>query len=123
MAQRRISELIDDLIVLARDEHGVKGSALSEQLPRLGRLLPRKLRRDAKFLAGIEAQARHPKLMVQIDQPRARAACDRLHSHLRQIGAGRRRMDLLLSVLGTLAFGLLVLIGATVAILRWRGDL
>lgn len=112
---------IEEIAQLMRQELRAGGTTFDDALRQCRRQLPRKLRRDADLLARAEPFSQHPKLRLQLDHARIAQAHARLRAHLRRAGAGRRRVDLLLSVLGSLALGALMLLALWAAVLVLRG--
>lgn len=114
-----ISSLPDSntaLAVLMREKLGVGGEdRLDAKLRRAANLLPRGLRKDAKYLADVENICRHPKLSRQVDLQRARRAERNLRRHLEALDPWDRRLGKILGVLVPLAFNFL-LIGAGVIV-------
>lgn len=115
------ADQIAEIAELLRQEHRVEGASLAELVPACRRKLPRRLRRDADFLAAHEPLAMHPKLRRQLDLARLDAGCNALAGHLRRSARRRRRVDLLLTVAGSLALALLGVLVLLVVVLRWRG--
>jgi hypothetical protein len=112
----RVADLID-----ARLKVG--GATLAEKLRRGGKRLPRRIRREAAYLAEVAQNAKVPKLMVQIDHARAAQAYDACLRHLKPLGAGARRKATAIQVAtgigaGVFITGLLILL-----VLIWRGYL
>ncbi|MCC5985509.1 MAG: hypothetical protein JJU42_14225 [Rhodobacteraceae bacterium] len=117
-----IASRIARITALLQAEFRASGATLADALPQCRRRLPRRLRTEADFLAEIEPLAAHPRLARQLDLVRADTASTALLTHLQTLSRGRRRMDLVLSVLGSVAFGLLAMLVLLVLVLRWRGD-
>ena len=121
--QRAAAELTDEIATLMRSEFKADGDTLSETVTACRRRLPRRLRRDADFLAQIEPLAAHPKLSHQLDHARVTRAHRDLKAHLIRIGAHRRRGEIALAILGSVAFSLLGVVVLVIVVLRWRGFL
>lgn len=119
----QVNALTREIATLMRAEMHGQGETLRETLPACRARLPRRLRRAADHLAEIEPIAAHPKLCHRLDPLRAAQAHRELKAHLKRIGQRRRRGDLVLAILGSIAFGLLCLLGVLLAVLRWRGFL
>lgn len=116
-----IASRIAEITALLQAEFRASGGTLAEALTECRRRLPRRLRAQADFLAEIEPLAAHPRLARQLDLARAESASTAVHTYLSRLNRGRRRVDLLLTVLGSVAFGLLVMLILMVLVLRWRG--
>lgn len=123
MADADITTLGQEVAQLLRQRLNARGADLAALVHDVRRQLPRKLRSDALYLAQIQPMAAHPKLRKQVDTVRAVKAHRALTGYLAPLGRAQRRVDLLLSILGSLAFGVLVLTCAVVAVLVWRGYL
>lgn len=112
----RVAELLEARL-------NVGGSTLADKLRRGGRRLPRKIRREAAYLAAAADQARVPKLMAQVDHARITQAYDACLRYLKPLGAGARRRALAMQMLtgagaGVFVTGILILL-----VLAWRGYL
>ena len=88
--------------------HRVSGQDFSDALRRAGRLLPRGVRRDGAELERARAMFGHPRLERQIDFNALRAASRRIEAHLDGVDVADLRRGRILSLLGVLAFNLLV---------------
>ena len=115
------AEQIGEIADLLRREFRVEGESIADVLPACRRRLPRSLRRDADYLAEHEAMALHPKLSRQLDHARLQRACDALQGYLQRAARRRRRLDLFLTIAGSLAFAFLAVLALLVVVLRWRG--
>ena len=94
---------------LMRERLGLRGADLAAQVARAGRLLPRAVAREARYLAQATALAQNPKLMRMIDTAKAQQAHARLTAYLRGVNRAERRRTRALGILGVIAFNLLVL--------------
>ena len=94
---------------------------LDHMLARRGRALPRKLRREARFLAQADRIAGQPKLARQVDFDRLEHAHRALTAYLRPLGQGARFRGGVIGVLASVAFGLMVLALILLWITRLRG--
>lgn len=118
-----IDQQLQNIRDLLQDRLGLRGASLAGQLRGGVRLLPRKLRKEALYLAQIEALSRHPKGAVMIDQTRALQAYRACHAYLAKLGARERRLTfwkdqgarigMIIFLVGALVLGLLI----------WRGFL
>ena len=125
---RRLEELLDR-------GFGTGEKGLRHALRKAGRRLPRRMRRaggatlvfdeidtgvggavaDADYMAG------HPKLFWQIDRKRVAREAEILEDYLKSVNPNKRRVDLLLSILRSLAVNFLILGLLIYALARWRG--
>lgn len=101
----------------------VRGRGLGEKLRRGGRLLPRKVRRKAEFLAQSAEQAAVPRLQMQLDHERIAEAYDACVRYLKPLGASARRRAILLDMVTGFASGILVTAVLVLGLLVWRGFL
>ncbi|MEZ5779130.1 MAG: hypothetical protein R3E44_12295 [Paracoccaceae bacterium] len=115
-----VQEMAASVAALLETRLKLRGRDLPEKLRRGRRRLPRKIRREAEYLAAAAEQARHPKLSVQLDRDRIVAAHEACLGYLRPIGAAARRRAVLLDMLtgvGSAVFvGLVLLVGLMI----WR---
>ncbi|MFN3936581.1 MAG: hypothetical protein ACK4KW_03285 [Gemmobacter sp.] len=123
MGAASVQQMADRVAQLMEDRLRIRGNGLAEKLRRGGRALPRRVRREAEYLAEVAALARHPKVQTMLDDTRIAEAYDTCIRHLNEIGAFDRFMGRLLGVTGSILFGLLVTAGLFVAVLVWRGFL
>lgn len=98
---------------------GEKG--LAHALQKAGRRLPRRMRRAGRAVADADFMAGHPKLAWQIDRKRVGREAGILEDYLKAVNPNKRRVDMLLSILRSLAVNFLVLGLLIYAVLRWRG--
>lgn len=110
----RIGRLIEQRL-------GIKGVDFADQLRRCGRWLPRSVRRDGARLAEAHQTLSHPNLSRQVDTGAARAAAERMATHLQTIDPRQRRRTRILGILSVIAFNLLVVFVVLVCVLVWRG--
>ncbi|WP_134678743.1 hypothetical protein [Paracoccus ravus] len=82
---------------------------LGEMLKRRGGALPRKLRREAQFMARADLMAGHPKLARQVDFQKFDTAYRALTGYLQPLGRAGRIGGGLLGVAASIVFGLMIL--------------
>ncbi|MHC0054556.1 hypothetical protein [Actibacterium sp. D379-3] len=121
MAEVTVQELADGIAGLMERRLHVGGHGLPAKVRRAGRLLPGHVRRDAQAIADALALADNPRLMRQIDLPRLEAAERRVTAWLKTVDPNKRRIDTGLSILGGIAFSVIAVFAAVVAVLVWRG--
>ena len=109
------------LRTLLAEKLGVGPGDLSRQIRRAGRRLPRKVRREAEFLARAEAMSRHPRLSRLLDPREVARAENRVARHLGGIDPARQRRDRRQNRLAAVGFYLLVTFALVVTVLWWRG--
>ena len=100
---------------------GVKGRSLEHALSRAGHRLPRGARARGMEIVAAQKLASNPKLARRLDAPALKAAYDGLSAHLGAIDVADRRKGKLLSLAGSIAFNLLVVIVGFLVWLWWRG--
>jgi len=100
---------------------GTKGRDFDGQIRRLGRTLPRSLRRDAALISKARAIQSHPKLAGRIDPRKLDRAFSRLADYFEKIDPWERRRAFAFSVLHSFGFGMLALLILTLAVVWWRG--
>lgn len=83
--------------------------------------MPRRVRKAAAGLAAAAAQAENPRLMQQIDMNKVAEEYDACVRYLGDLGAGARRMGILLDWLARLALIALVVGGLVIGVTYWRG--
>lgn len=94
---------------------------LDQMLHRRGGALPRRLRREARFLARADLMAHAPKTGRQVDLAHVSRAHRALTDYLRPLYAGQRVQNGALRMSASIAFGLMVMGLLIVWVLVWRG--
>lgn len=125
MASEDIRKMADEVAGLMAARFGGQRRGqrrdLAEMIRKKGAAMPRRLRREARFLAWADAQVGQPKLARQVDFMQVLRAYDALVSHLEGLGQSRRLWCSVLNVAATVAFGLLLAGAAAIWILLRRG--
>lgn len=121
MSAVTIQQMADRVAQLLEERLGLGGRDLSAKLKRAGRSLPKKVRDSGRLLASSAHRAQNPKLLVQIDMGQVTEAYDVCVRHLVAIDPVSRRRDLFAGMLGSVGFGVLVLLVALFGFLAWRG--
>ncbi|MEX0316735.1 MULTISPECIES: hypothetical protein [unclassified Ruegeria] len=119
--QIAVQDQIAETIALLRAKLGVRGKTLAASLRRARHRLPRRIHGQAMELAKAEPLANHPKLRLTLDTPKLVTAVQEVQAHLRAIDLADRRKGWLLSMLGGLAFNILVFAILLLVFLRWQG--
>lgn len=99
----------------------IRGAGLGEKLRRGGRLLPRKVRREAEYLLRASELERVPKLRSQLDPSRIASAYDTCIAYLKPLGQAAHRRALLLDILETVGAAVFVTLVVVILLLIWRG--
>lgn len=113
-----IRNMADDVARLMADRLG--GARRGEHphldlmLRRRGGALPGRLRKPARFLAQADRMAAQPKLGRQVDLAAVSRAYQQLTKHLEPLGQISRWRNSTLNFAASVAFGLLVLVGAMI---------
>lgn len=121
MGEASVRQMADRVAALMEERLGIRGSTLADKLDSGGRRLPRRIRREAEYLAGAAGQAADPAQLAQLDHPRIARAYDACVTHLTRIGPLGRYRAALLALSGRLSVNLLILAAIVVAVLLWRG--
>ena len=116
-----VQQMADRVAALMEDRLRVRGAGLAEKLRRGGRLLPRRVRTEAAYLAKAAANSAVPKLFLQLDHQRIAAAYDVCLRHLGPIGAGLRRSAYLYHLLTSVAVAVFLAGVIVVSVLFLRG--
>lgn len=116
-------QLADRVAQLMEDRLRIRGQGLAEKLRRGGRLLPRRVRAEAEYLARASAEAQVPKLALRLDHERITRAYDACVRYLKPLGAGARRKAVLLNLATSLAIVALGTFALVLVVLVWRGYL
>lgn len=99
----------------------LRGRTLAARVRKAGRLLPRGLRRDLKYLCDAQELAANPRLAKLVDMPRI----ERTHRYalrwLADVDPGARARDLLWESAWRIGLVVLVVGGGLIAVLAWRG--
>jgi hypothetical protein len=123
MSTVAIQQMADRVAQLLEERLSITGRDLAAKLRKSGSTLPRKVRDRAEFLAAAAATAANPKLLGQIDMGEVAEAYDICVRHLVAIDPARRRRTVRAEVLGSIGFGVLVVLIAVLAYMGWRGYL
>jgi hypothetical protein len=116
-----VQQMADRVAELMEARLRIQGGDLSAKVRRGGRRLPRRVLAAAQLLAASAEQARSPKLLSRLDPERVALAYDTCVSYLKPLGAGKRRIELLLRAAVTLLSILAVTALLIVAVLAMRG--
>lgn len=114
MATDTLSRKIDRISALLAARLKLRGGTLEQQAYKVGRSLPRGVRRDLLQVVRADIAQGHPKLARMVDTGRVGLAADRVEAHLKTIDPWEQRKTRILRVLalwsavGITAFGLTV---------------
>jgi hypothetical protein len=121
MSAVTIQQMADRVAQLLEEKLALRGKDLEARLQRGGRLLPRRVREGAELLAEASEKAKNPKLLGQIDMGQVSDAYDACVRHLITIDPSGRRRDTVGSMIGSVGFGVLVMVILVVGLLFWQG--
>ena len=121
MTPQDLSSQITEIRSLFETQLRIRGRTLDQQIKRAGRLLPRKVRADAKFLAQANLLMQNPKLARMINSDRVAQAHLTVTTYLHSVDPKDRLKGRMLNVAGVIAFNGLLAAGLLIAILVWRG--
>lgn len=102
---------------------GLRGPGFEAKLARAGRLLPRRVRDEAEYIALARRMQANPKLAPQIDWARIDKGQAFVERHLKTLDPGDRFRLMFLSWLTENAVNLLIVAGLVAVALMWRGFL
>ena len=103
------------------ERYGVRGTTLAVQVKRLGRLLPRYERGQARVLIEAEQALGHPKMAMRI-QPKAFAhAKAALVMHLEGVDRADRRKGAVLGTLTVIVVNVVLAVAALATLAIWQG--
>lgn len=117
--QDKAAEVAD----LMQDRLGIRGKGLAGKLRHTGRMMPKRIKREAAYLAEVCVLAENPKLSRMIDQERVKAAHLSCMAYLQEVDAADRRKGVLLGVLGSLTLATIAVTLLVLSVLVWRGYL
>lgn len=121
MDQARFAMQVEEIRTLLEERLKVRGRSLDRQVNKAGRLLPRRVRGQARYIAQAATLAQNPKLLRMIDWPRTEAAHAEVVAWLRTIDPSERRWTRIINMAALIAFNLLLIAGLLVGFLWWRG--
>jgi hypothetical protein len=99
----------------------VRGMNLAVQIRKAGRRLPRRVRRDARFLADASVLAQNPKLARMVDMGQAARAHRNVLAYLETVDLSAARTTMALGIAASIAFALIVTAVLVVFVLVQRG--
>jgi len=118
-----VQEKAAQVAELMNERLRVRGKDLAAKLRRTGRLMPKRIKRNAAFLAETAALAQNPKLQQMINHEKVDAAHKSCVEFLETIDLADRRKGVFLGILGSLVLTVLVVILMVGFVLVWRGYL
>lgn len=101
----------------------VPGKDLATVVSRAGRMLPRRLRREAQYLVQAETLSSHPKLRHLVDTDRIARADRALRAYVKTKDPEKERRDRTLGQIAAYVFNILIFVALLITVLTWRGVL
>ena len=121
MSAVTIQQMADRVAGLLEERMRMRGVGLAEKLARGGRMLPRRVRAAAEFLAQAAILAQNAKLLMQIDNAAVAEAYDICLRHLGGVDAADWRRGVIVGVAASIAFSVLAVTVLLGVVLYWRG--
>jgi len=118
-----IHDMAEEVSALMKERLGIRGSDLAAKLRHTGRMMPKRLKREAAYLAESAQLSENPRLHKRIDMPRAEAAYRDCMDFLQKLDAADRRKGVVLGILASLATTFLAVSALVIVVLVWRGFL
>ena len=119
LVQEKAAEVAD----LMKERLNVRGKDLATKLRHTGRMMPKRIKREARFLADAAALAENPKLSRMIDPVRVETAHLACIGFLENVDVADRRKGVLLGILGSVTLTIVVVSALVITVLVWRGYL
>ncbi|WP_168769179.1 hypothetical protein [Yoonia maricola] len=114
-----MQQMVDEVREAMESDLHVRGRSLEVQIRKAGRLLPRRVRQDATYLAQGVAVAANPKLARMVDMAKARQAHRRIVAYLGTVDIGAQRRNAALNLVASIAFALLMT-GVLLLFVLWQ---
>jgi len=121
MSPTNVQQMADRIGELLSARLGVHGPDLRSRVRAARRQLPRRVRRQAEYLASAAAHGANPRWGGQIDDARVAQAYDSCLRYLKPLGAWGRFRRRLMHLTATLAFVMLVAFGVSVYVAVQQG--
>lgn len=123
MGAATIQQMALRVAELMQEKLKIRGRTLEEKLRNAGRRLPKPVKLAAEELAAAAEQAKHPKLVMRIDEETVARNYDLCVRYLNGLDKGYRRRGILLNLTVSILFSLLAVVALLMLVLRWRGFL
>jgi len=121
--QDSLQEKTEQVAELMKIRLGIRGKDLATKLRHTGRMMPKRIKREAAFLVETAGLAESPKLSRMINLERVEAAHKACVEFLESVDVADRRKGVVLGILGSLAMVFLVVTVLVLSVLKWRGYL
>ncbi|QDC09074.1 hypothetical protein FHY55_07385 [Oceanicola sp. D3] len=110
-----VKQVADGLAQMMAERLGIRrGETLAEKLRKGGRLMPKKVRREAAYIAETATRIEVPKFAFQYDAARVAKAEKVVRRFLEEVDPADRRKGVVLGILGWLAFNFLLIAGLAI---------
>ena len=119
MAAADVDTLAREVAELMERRLRIRGADLTTKLRRGGRLLPRRVRRSAAYLAEASAQAQVPHLQPRLDAGRIAEAHRHCTHYLAPLGRKERRIALLREILTGVGIAVFACLLLALGLLYW----
>jgi hypothetical protein len=116
-----IHDMAEEVSALMKERLSIRGRDLAAKLRHTGRMMPKRLKREAAYLAEAVQLSENPRLLKMIDMGRAEAAHRDCLEFLKKVDAADRRKGVVLGILASLAMTFLVVSTLVIIVLVWRG--
>lgn len=120
MAQK-MTTIIAEVRTLLEVKMRVKGRDLRSQVRRAGRRLPRKIRRDLKFLLETEKVAANPKLGRMVNDDKVAKAHASIVAYLETLNPREAMWNMILNITASVSLALIVVFVVVLYVLVERG--
>lgn len=116
-----VQDMATEVADLMKANLRIRGKDLTAKLRHTGRLLPKRIKREATYLAETVALAENPKLQRMIDYDKANSAHKTCIEFLNSVDLADRRKGALLGILSSFAMAFIVVAVLVISVLVWRG--
>jgi len=116
-----VQDMATEVADLMKANLRIRGKDLAAKLRHTGRLMPKRVKREATFLAETVALAQNPKLQKMVDYGKADSAHKICVTFLNSVDLADRRKGAFLGILSSFALAFIVVAVLVVSVLVWRG--
>ena len=117
----QVHEKAIEVADMMKERLGIRGKDLAGKLRHTGRMMPKRIKREAAYLAETSALAENPKLRRMIDNAHVNAAHRTCIDYLETVDVADRRKGVLLNLLASVTLALIVVAALLITVLVWRG--
>lgn len=121
MTGGQVDKYAREVSALLEERLRIRGRSLEHQINRAGRLLPKAVQREARYIVQAARFMTHPKLRLMIDTAKVEKAHKTVVTHLRTIDPKERAKTRLLGILGVASFNVILVVAALIGYLIWGG--